>query len=83
MRRRKSAYASAHHPAYERATHGWVWDIVSNANAPIHPLLSPDVNCALEDGEVVGPPGLTRVSLSERIIQLNAWLDTYHVTLAI
>ncbi|HEU5198325.1 MAG TPA: asparagine synthase (glutamine-hydrolyzing) [Ktedonobacterales bacterium] len=81
--RRKSAYPSAQNPAYEAATREWTLHILNDANAPILPLLNMDVVRPMAESNVIGPPGMAVVSLFELLIQLNEWLKTYQVTLAL
>lgn len=78
--RKKSAYPSAQSPVYEQATREWTLRILNNVQAPIQPLLNSQHIHSL--GENYKQPPLALVSLYERIIQLNEWLDTYDVTLA-
>jgi asparagine synthase (glutamine-hydrolysing) len=79
--RKKSAYPSAQSPAYEQATREWALRILHNANAPIQPLLNRQNIHSIVEG--YKQPPIALVSLYERIIQLNEWLDKYDVTLAL
>jgi asparagine synthase (glutamine-hydrolysing) len=81
--RKKSAYPTAQNPAYEAATREWTRHILNDTNAPIQPLLNMDIVRPLAESDVIGPPGIAVVSLFELIIQLNEWLKTYQVTLAL
>ena len=80
--RKKSAYPSAHSPAYEEATRQWARAILNDTNAPIQPLLDARVvQAAVETSEA--PPAAIFVSWWERIIHINEWLKTYQVSLAL
>lgn len=79
--RKKSAYPSAQNPAYDEAIADWARQILNDANAPIHPLVDPPVARTLIENNAAGVPGVTLISLSERIVQLNEWLTRYRVTL--
>lgn len=82
-RRKKSAYPNAQHPAYDEAIGDWACGILNDSNAPIQPLPDLPAARALVKSNAAGVPGVTLVSLSERIIQLNEWLKRYQVTLAL
>ncbi len=81
--RKKSAYPSAQHPAYNEATRDWTLQILNDANAPIQPLLESRVVRSLVENRSSAQPGIAVVSLFERLIQLNEWLKKYEVTLAL
>ncbi len=79
--RKKSAYPSIQDPAYDQATRAWAQLIVNDANAPIQVLLNQQVARNLVENESTGRSGIAQVSLFERIILLNEWLDKYHIML--
>ena len=81
--RKKSAYPSAQNPDYEAATRAWALDILNDSNAAIQPLLDRQVARTLVENRTAGIPGVTLFSLYERIIQLNAWLEKYQITLTL
>ena len=81
--RKKSAYPSAQNPAYEEATRDWTLQILNDSNAAIQPLLNRQVAREMVENRMAGLPGISLVSLYERIIQLNAWLEEYQVRLAL
>ena len=81
--RKKSAYPSVHNPAYDEATRNWAWHILNDSNAPIQPLLDTRAVRTLLENTRPGQPGIALVSLAERLIQINEWLKTYEVTLAL
>ena len=83
LNRKKSAYPSAQNPAYEKMTRDWALQILNDSNAAIQPLLDTRVAQTLVENNAAGLPGITLVSLSERIIQMNEWLKKYQVTLVI
>lgn len=83
IRRKKSAYPNAQNPLYEKATCEWALHILHDPNAPIHPFLDAQVVRALVESTDAGVPGIGLVSLPERLIQINEWLNTYQITLAL
>lgn len=83
LKRRKSAYPNAQNPFYEKATSEWALHILNDSNAAIHPLLNTPVAKTMLENKDTSAPGVELVSLAERIIQLNAWLTEYQVTLTL
>jgi asparagine synthase (glutamine-hydrolysing) len=81
--RKKSAYPSIQNPAYDQATRTWALMIVNDANAPIQALLNQPVALSLLEHESSGRSDIAQVSLFERIILLNEWLDKYHIKLSL
>ena len=77
--RRKSAYPSAQNPAYERETRQWAMHILDDANSPIQPFINANAIRSIAERE----EPLSQMSIStlyERIIQINAWFQEYHVS---
>ena len=77
--RRKSAYPSAQNPTYERETCQWAMHILDNANSPIQPFINANAIRSIAERE----EPLSQMSIStlyERIIQINAWFQEYHVS---
>lgn len=81
--RKKSAYPSAQNPMYDEATRVWALRVLDNPNAAIQPLLNKQVVRALVEGGGSGRSGMAQVSLFERLILINEWLEKYHVTLSL
>lgn len=81
--RKKSAYPSVQNPSYDEATRAWALRIVNDPNAAIQPLLDTQVAQALVESQSSGRSGIAQVSLFERIILMNEWLEKYQVTLAL
>jgi asparagine synthase (glutamine-hydrolysing) len=81
--RKKSAYPNVRNPAYDEATRSWTGRILDDPNAPIQPLINSAVVRAAVDSNGTGRTGFAQVSLFERIIMLNEWLEQYQVTLAL
>src|SRR5579885_922695 len=77
--RRKSAYPTSQNPSYTEQTRVWALQILNDANAPIQPFLNPPVVRAIAEGKTA-VPDRAMAFLYERIIQLNAWLQEYHVS---
>jgi asparagine synthase (glutamine-hydrolysing) len=78
--RRKSGYPTFQNPAYLAATRDWAWQIINNANEPIHPYLNgPLVRTLMANPDsALAEWGL--VTLFERVIQFNEWLKEYRVS---
>lgn len=81
--RRKSAYPSVQHPVYDQETRLWALAILDNPRAAIQPLLNSQVARSLVNSAGSGRSGIAQVSLFERIILLNEWLEKYHVSLSL
>lgn len=81
--RKKSAYPSVQNPAYDAATRDWTLRILNDANAPIQQLINSEVVRAAVADQGSGRSGIAQVSLFERVILLNEWLEKYAVTLAL
>jgi asparagine synthase (glutamine-hydrolysing) len=81
--RKKSAYPTAQDPVYHRATQDLTLEIVNDPGAPIHALITPDALRALAQASGTPGQGLQLVSVFERIIQINAWLEQYRVELVL
>lgn len=81
--RKKSAYPNVPSPAYDEATRAWATRILDNSNAAIQPLLNSQVVRNMLESNGPGRSGMAQVSLFERIILINEWLEKYHVTLSL
>ena len=81
--RKKSAYPSAQNPQYDEATRAWALRILNNSNAAIQPLLNSQAVRALVESGGSGRSGMAQVSLFERLILINEWLEKYDITLAL
>lgn len=81
--RKKSAYPSVQNPAYDEATRRWTLRILNDRNAAIHPLINSQVVRAAVESKGSGRSGIAQVSLFERIILLNEWLEKYQVMLTL
>jgi asparagine synthase (glutamine-hydrolysing) len=77
--RRKSAYPSSQNPTYEVRLRQWVLQILSDPNAPIQPFINASMLRTLAEGKVP-LPGEAAAFLFERMIQVNAWLQEYGVS---
>jgi asparagine synthase (glutamine-hydrolysing) len=80
-RRRKSAYPASYHPAYARAIQDWTQQVLSDPTAPIRALVNvPVVQAMAADLPVVSEvPKDFVVTLLERVIVTNSWLQEYRV----
>jgi asparagine synthase (glutamine-hydrolysing) len=79
-KRKKSAYPSSQNPTYLNALRDWTLCIINDANAPIQPLINAQVLRAFAEDEASGQHWEAATYLFERIIQMNAWLKDYQVT---
>ncbi len=77
--RKKSPYPSTQHPQYRRGVSKWLLQIVNDANAPLRPFLNVPAAQALATGGVPNLPGSLAVTPMEQLIQINAWLQEYHI----
>jgi len=81
--RKKSAYPTAQDPAYHQATRDLALEVIDDCAAPLQPLINPEVIRRLAQADGGPQEGVQVVSLFERIIQLNAWLERYNVQLVL
>jgi len=81
--RKKSAYPSSQNPAYLEALRTLTLQILNDPSAPVQPLINAQVVRTLVEGIVPGVPEEGTLFLLERIIQTNAWLKEYHVTVSL
>jgi asparagine synthase (glutamine-hydrolysing) len=77
--RRKSAYPSSQNPSYQQAMNRWTLEILNDPNAPILPFVNVDVLRHIAEGKVT-LPGEAISFFAERVIQINAWLQEYGVS---
>jgi asparagine synthase (glutamine-hydrolysing) len=78
-KRRKSPYPSSQHPQYQQRISKWLLQILDDSSAPIRPFLNIPAVRLLAQGNVPNLPGSFRISPMEQIIQMNAWLQEYHI----
>lgn len=81
--RKKSGYPSTQNPTYVNALRDWTLHIVNDANAPAQSLINVPVIRAIAENKVPGLPDEAAVFLFERVIQTNAWLKDYAVSLLV
>jgi asparagine synthase (glutamine-hydrolysing) len=77
--RKKSPYPTLHHPQYQQGISEWFLQILNDSSAPIRPFLNIPVALALAEGRLPNMPDIFRVGSMARIIEVNAWLQEYHV----
>ena len=82
-KRKKSAYPTSQNPSYLQAVREWTSRILADTNEPVHALINPVVVRAVVEGKGLGVPDARAAAMCERVIQLNAWLKEYHVSLNI
>jgi asparagine synthase (glutamine-hydrolysing) len=78
--RKKSAYPSTQNPSYLKALGEWILAILNDPNSPILPFVDTAVVSAIAEGTMPPPTDDGGMALFERVIQINAWLKDYHVT---
>lgn len=76
--RRKSAYPSTQHPAYDQTIRTWARHIVDDPHAPIQPLID-----ATEVRAILDKPNLGFLPFADHFIQVNEWLAKYQVSLVL
>jgi asparagine synthase (glutamine-hydrolysing) len=80
--RRKSAYPLSAHPTYAQAIQDWTLQVLSDPGAPVRALVNVPMLQAMASGNVPAIPGMPRnfaVTLLERVIMINSWLQEYRV----
>jgi asparagine synthase (glutamine-hydrolysing) len=77
--RRKSAYPTSQNPAYLEALRKWILNILNNPNSPILPFINADLLLRVAKGKVPLPGDIAAFHY-EHVIQTNAWLKDYHVS---
>src|SRR5262249_25934923 len=79
LNRRQSAYPMSQDPTYQEATRTWAAQILHDPNAPILPFINGAALQPLVEGKLalLKSPGGT---IFEQLIQINAWLQQYHVS---
>lgn len=79
--RHKSGYPTSQHPSYLKGVRDIVLQILHDPNAPVRPFINvPFIQNRLESN-VPNQTHEFNVYPLERIIQFNAWLKDYHVSL--
>jgi len=78
-KRRKSPYPSTQHPQYQQELSTWLLQILDDPSAPIRPFLNIPVARQLAEGNFPDLPGSFKVTPMEQLIQINAWLQEYHI----
>ncbi len=84
--RRKSPYPKTYHPEYETLLGNRLLEVISDPNAPIHPLIDVDkIKTFLQSPSDYGKPWYGQLMAGPQMIayllQINYWLEKYHVQL--
>jgi len=79
LKRKKSIYPSSQHPQYQQRVSEWLLQIVNDSSAPLRPFLNIPAVCKLAEGNLPDLPGSFKVVPMEQMIQINAWLQEYHI----
>ena len=78
-KRKKSPYPYSLHPQYQQEISKWFSQILHDAGAPIRPFLNMPIAWMLAEGSLAGQSAALRFASIERIIQVNAWMQEYHI----
>lgn len=85
--RKKSPYPKTHNPEYTRLVSEALRNILSDANAPLHALIDREFTEEMLDSLSIVTPWfgqlMTGPQLFAFLLQLNMWLEEYHVSIAI
>lgn len=84
LRRKKSPYPKTHNPAYRAILEDRLRAVLRDPNAPIHALVRPETLRELLTGDTAQPwygQLMTTPQTMAYMLQLNYWLDAYHVRL--
>lgn len=84
--RRKSPYPKTYHPDYEKLLGNRLLDVLSDPNAPIHPLVDiKKIRAFLASPSDYGKPWYGQLMAGPQLIayllQINYWLEKYHIEL--
>ena len=84
--RRKSPYPKTYHPEYESLLGKRLLEVISDPNAPIHPLIDTGkVKTFLRSPSDYGKPWYGQLMAGPQMIayllQINYWLEKYHIEL--
>lgn len=84
LQRKKSPYPKTHNPDYETMLRTRLQDVLRDPARPIHQLLSPKaVNDLLSETFDYGQPWFGQLmagpQLLAYLLQVNDWLETYHI----
>ncbi len=84
--RKKSPYPKTYHPGYEQLLTERFRQIIKNPNAPIAPLIDPQkANLFLQSPKEYGKPWFGQLMAGPQLIayyiQLNYWMEKYHLSL--
>ncbi len=85
LHRKKCPFPKTHHPHYEQLVQRQVLDVLNDARSPVLPLLDTAAVRALCGGHAdYGKPWFGQLMAGPQllawILQLNAWLTTYHLS---
>ena len=84
--RKKSPYPKTYHPDYEKLLGGLLLDVLSDPNAPIHPLIDQKkIKAFLSSPSDYGKPWYGQLMAGPQqiayLLQVNYWLKNYHIAL--
>ncbi|KHE71643.1 asparagine synthase (glutamine-hydrolyzing) [Halobacillus sp. BBL2006] len=81
--RKKSAYPSTKDDQYLQGVRTWMLQILDDPNAPILPYIDLEKVRAMAEGKSTGVQDSAVKGLFDYLIQINAWLDEYQITVTI
>ena len=79
--RRKSAYPSTKDEAYLEGVSKWMLEVLSDPSSPILPLIQTEKVKAIAEGKDPEINGSKARQLFDYLLQINAWLYEYKITL--
>ena len=86
LHRKKSPYPKTYHPGYEKILISRMTDILVDSNAPILPLIDKKkVKKFMESPKEYGKPWFGQLMAGPQLlayfIQLNYWMEKYHLSI--
>ena len=78
--RKKSAYPSTVNPSYLQAVQKWAMSMLDEPNAPILPFIDKNKVKMIAEGKIPEVQGESAIMLFDFIVQTNAWLQEYNVS---
>lgn len=83
--RKKSGYPGTQNPSYDEAVRSGVLDILSDANAPLLALVDKDkvkrLLAPAETGDSIMTEAQMRTHYLAFLVQVNKWLEDYHISI--
>lgn len=81
--RKKSAYPTTKDHSYLQGISRWMLDILNDAGSPVLPLINTERVRAIAEGKDEVISDHEAKGILDYLIQINAWLQEYHIKLAV